>query len=471
MVLPVAVALWVITPKHRKPLGFLTIAVAGALIFTGSQGGWAAALAGLSIVAGFLLKDRLPRARLLGWLAVIAIGLVTVGVVIAGQLGVPKIPATATARGFWWRAAGEMSLQSPFVGRGPSAFAVEGVEYRVSEEAVFTGYTFPDDPHSVPLAFLVAAGVIGLVGFAFVVAWAGKQGSALNDDDLVGAAFLALVVAYTVQAVVSIDEVILRMSLWIGLAGLVCARASFSSATKKRPEKAAKTARNGRRTSAPRSRLRWAPAIAPLAVMVAAVGWWSFGFLAADMHMHQGVEAFGDREVDLGRHEMESAIAFRFEPGYQRTLAGTLAQVASETKDPEMYAIADAAFRRLEGFPDVATLVQRARMMREWADLEPDRRDDVMPIYREALEIDPRNPILRVETAEVLVALQDPDGATALLEPATSVVGDHLPAFWGMLALARAQTGDESGAQEAIDRALRLDPQDARALQARELIG
>ncbi|HYI44362.1 MAG TPA: O-antigen ligase family protein [Actinomycetota bacterium] len=472
MVLPVAMVLWVITPKHRKPLGFLTIAVTGALIFTGSQGGWAAGLAGASIVAGFLARERIPRARLLGILGAVGVTVVTVGVVILGQLGVEQIPPTAAARGYWWRAAGEMSLQSPVIGRGPSAFAVEGVKYRVLEEAVKTGYTFPDDPHSVPFAFLAAAGILGAAGFIFVVAWGIRQGLAVPDEDLIGGAFLGLVVAYAVQSLVSIDEVMLRTSLWIGLAGLVCARVSFATSAKKRPEKTPKkAARNGRRSNAPRTKLRWAPAVAPLVLFVAAAGWWSFSFLSADIAMHEGVEAFGEDDVKAGREHMEEAISFRFETGYQRTLAGNLARVAADTKDPEMFEAADKEFSALDGWPDVATVVQHARLMRDWSEIDPNREADVMPLYRRALEIDPRNPILRLEVSEVLVLLEDPEGAEDLLEPVTDEVGPHLPAFWGMLALARAQTGDETGAQQAIEQALRLDPEEARALQARELIG
>jgi Flp pilus assembly protein TadD len=58
-----------------------------------------------------------------------------------------------------------------------------------------------------------------------------------------------------------------------------------------------------------------------------------------------------------------------------------------------------------------------------------------------------------------------------LLDPFIGVVGDNLPEFWGVLALARAQSGDDAGAEQAIDKALDLDPGEEHAIQARELIG
>ena len=468
MTLPLAVCLWLLTPRHRKPLGFMILVIVGALVFTSSQGGWAAAAAGVCIFGGFLLARRTRNGRRWGYLAAGLVVLVTVGVVVAGQLGVPGIPGTATARGNWWRAALAMSVESPVVGRGPSGFAVDGIRYRVLHEAVVAAYTFPDDPHSVPLAFLAAAGIIGLAGFGVVVWWALREGSRLRDDDLEGAAFFALIVAYGTQALVSIDEVILRMSLWIGLAGLVSARLAVRA--EKKPAKKQTRAAKPSRSPHKRQPLRWAPALLPLAALVVFAGWWSGAFLVADVHQHEGLEAFGNQDVAAGADHMQKSTEFRFEPGYQRTFALQLTEAAVASNDEELFEAADAEYRELSGWPDVGAYVQRARLMQAWALIDPSKKDMVLDLYRQAIAIDDRNPTLLVEVAAAYLSADEPDEAVALLEPVRHAIGERMPEYWGTLSLALAQNGDERSARIALERALDLDPENSQAIEARDLL-
>jgi tetratricopeptide (TPR) repeat protein len=474
MVLPVSIVLWVTTPKHRKPLGFLVAAVAVGWVFANSQGGWLAGIAGLGVIFGALAAEKYRHGRGLGYLVAAGMAFISIGIVIAGVLGIDKVPATATSRGYWWKAAIRMAETSPIVGKGPNAFSVEGVQFRDEKEAVLTGYTFPDDPHSVPMSFLTAGGLLGLAGFVVMGVWAVRRGMAFPIWNLEAAAFLAIVVAYLVQALVTIDELSLRTTLWTGIAGLaVIVPGDKRAKAKDRDQRPAKT----RKAPASRPLKAWPASVLATGVALL-VAWWAFGFLIADARVNSAVQSIQAGDLAGGRAEFAQALDFRDDPLYRRQLAGSLAALATKTGTPELFAQADRAYDEFSDWPDVQVIVQHARLLRTWANLDPispDREllDGARDLFLHALDLDPRNPVIRIELSDLLVALDEPDEAVVVLEPSIPIIrsiGKRASEFWGALALARANAGDEAGARSAAELALRFDPGDTRAKRALALL-
>jgi O-antigen ligase len=471
MVLPVSVVLWVTTPKHRKPLGFLIAAVFGGWVFANSQGGWLAGVAGLGVVAGTIVAKNSPRARWLGLGVAVGMAAIAVGVVVAGLLGVDRVPATATSRGYWWQAATRMAMDSPVVGKGPNTFSVEGVHYRDERESVISGYTFPDDPHSIPFAYLANAGALGLIGFAVMAIWGIKRGLSFPVANLEAAAFLGVVVAYLVQALVTIDELTLRTTFWTGLAGLAVTMpiAKSKGATKTgAPERARKRARA--RTARP-VRL-WPVAIVIGLAAVSAV-WWSVQFVIADARVNAAAKFLEEGRLDEGVGEFDKAFDFRDDVFYRRIYASSLANLADKTQDPRLFELADGAFDSFARWPDVQVIVQHARLMQLWSALDPTRGVEWVALLRDAMAIDPANPVIRIELSDALIAAGEPSEAVTVLEPSIPIVStltDSSSEFWGALALARAKDGDEAGARDALELALLYDPSDLRALEAQQLL-
>src|SRR5918996_1216494 len=264
--LPLAVGLALVDQRKRGRAVRLSILILLGLLASKSEGGWAAGLAGTATLVGFWASWRRPSAKMLGAVAgVVAIAaLLAVGAYTILRPDNSLVPETLKLRAWWWQEAGRMAADAPIVGRGPNAFAVEVWQYRVVPEAEATQYAAPDDPHSVPLSFLAAAGGVGLIGFLAVFGWVAWQARKLQATDPLSAAFLGGIVAYFVQSFLSIDELSLRVGLWTVLAGFVASLVPAQKgvpANKKRKKTAAPTKR----------RIRVEPLKSPLAVALLAV--------------------------------------------------------------------------------------------------------------------------------------------------------------------------------------------------------
>lgn len=468
IVIPLGVGLWFVDKQRRRKIAVLTALMAGGCYVAYSQGGWAAAAAGSAVTLGFVLAPRFRHARKAGAVAALLVALfLSGGVVYTIMTGkIEPFPFTVASRGWWWEAAMGVAGDSPLVGSGPDTFYVEGVQHRPLEDALFWNFNFADDPHSVFFAFLSNAGVVGLSGYLVVLGWSIWRGLRLQTSNLVGAAFIGSVVAYFTQALISIDEVSLRLALWVGLAGLV---ASTEEAV---PDpKPVRPGRKGRARVRPPP-VRAKPAVIVVGLVTLGALWWSAMFLLADARVHQGNVLFAGGEVERGKRHYELGLSFRGDYEYRRRYARHLAQSGiTEDAGADEFNRVMELLSFLDHFPQVDTLVERARAVTQRASVEPELLTRAAELYEEAFRIDPLNPVIRTEYARSLIAAEREDDAATVLEAfVAEMPKNQYPEFWGQLGLARALTGDSAAAREAIEIALTLDPGNSTAQRAQEVL-
>lgn len=400
--LPLAVGLAVSGERHRARAVRLSLLILAGLLATRSEGGWAAGFAGAATVLGVWFARRRPIARWLG-AAVAALAIVGLGLVGAYSIARPDstlVPGSFKLRAWWWQEAVKTAGDAPVVGHGPNAFAVEVWEHRVEPEAIDNEYAAADDPHSIPLAFLAAAGVLGALGFLAVFAWVGWQVYTSPTDDLLTAAFLGGIIAYFVQGFVTIDELSLRVALWTVLAGWILARTAASSTTRAKGKKKAVGKSNTQKS--PAGPLKAPIAVALLAVVAGAGMVWSAGLLIADHRYLRGEQLFASGDPEGARRQFEQALGFRDDYDMRHTYGFRLGDAGLALEREEYIDEARRIFSFVWDFPDVAAIRDYARIMREWSQVEPEANDEAKRLYAYAAEIDPENPVLQEEAANVL---------------------------------------------------------------------
>jgi len=466
VVLPVAVGVLWLDRRHRTVASLCLALIVAGWYAADSQGGWGAGLAGTALMAGFLLASRWRYARHAGaavaGLAVAAAVLTAVVAVAAPDNGITS--ETVRWRGWWWQAAAGMAGDSPIWGHGPNVFAYEGVHYRVADEAATLNYNFADDPHSVFMSFLANAGGLGALGFLVLMAWVVLAGARLPGSQTWAPIWLGAVAAYFVQALVSIDELTLRLGLWTAIGGL-------AAATIKLPREARARRRTGRRGRLRKEPLKAWPAVAALGLVPLGVAWWGINAIIADGRVLDGKTLFEQGRPEEARSEFDRALDFRGDNVYRHDYGFQLGQVAlariPEGRDYLEFS-ADA-YEFVEEFPDIGAIVTYARLLHLYAKAAPELEEQALALYERAVAHDPLNPLIRVEAADVLNASDRPQEALEILEPAMET-GNPYAQYWGALSVSRALLGDAEGAQEAIDRALALFPNEGHAVQAQEIL-
>jgi hypothetical protein len=458
--MPACVYLW----GRRDGLARVGMAVTAmtalGLFLSGSQGAWAGAAGGVAVALA-LPAQRGTWTRRLAALVPAGVALLLVGLVVASLVftRVPGVaPEAGRYRGLWWLAAADMSFDSPLVGHGPNAFALEGSRYRSLEDALSLGYWNIDDPHSVPLAFLANAGVLGLLGFAGAGVWVVQRMRRIRPGQTTAAVFAGSAIAYFVQSVVSIDEIVPRLGLWVALAGLAASTSRESGA--------------GDRISSRRTAVRWVGSIAGVALVIAGVGF-GWGLIRADHRVTRGIELFERGRVAEGRGELDAALSFRDESKYREVYfrhlgaAGLSRGVEGEPLIREMRAVGSY----LESVPSASATFELARIFHHWGSFEPEGDVEALRLYRRGLALDPHHLYARIDLSEVLVDLGRPREAVEQLEPLAAAVGaDRYPEFWAALSMAHLANGSDEAATVALRRGLALDPHDCGVLIARELL-
>ena len=459
MTLPVAAALWMEDRTDYLAMLFSAL-ILGGLILSFSQGGWAAALGAGTVYLGFELRDRIPLARWLGVVAAALIAVVAAGAVIYGIVSPASAPIAETVqlRSGWWEGAWDAGLDHPVLGHGPNSFAVDWWGHRPPEDASVQGFDTTNDPHSVYLSLFVGAGVLGVAGLLFVVGWAIAQG--WNRSDRWSAAFLAAVVAYAIQAVVGVDEIALRVGLWTCLGGLVAAGLSRAGPPKK-------DKKGGARGTPVRSPV--AVIASGLVALTAVV--YGIVFIAADGAVRTGSDAFASRDVQGLEDSFSSALSLRGDYTYRR-LYGFYAGVFATAADPGLSeGLLDEsldAFSYLEGFPDVAGLRDRGRVLVDNSESQPSLIEDAADSYAQAMAIDRYNISLIPEGATVLFSARRYDDLVRLLPPVMEVLGPKLPSLWPILGLAYEETGDLERAGAALEQAVALVPDDPNTVELKK---
>ena len=468
MTLPFFLSLWLARADKRRIIGVLGVCATVGWVVTFSQGAWAAGMAGVAVALGIVFAGRVRRARAIGVLAASVVALAVTGQVLLGAVsgGGPLVPGTVLLRAEAWKGAVDMATHSPVLGRGPNAYAVEGTHHRTVADALRLDYDYPNDPHSVILAMLTGAGILGAVGFVVVVAWIVVRGRRIPDGDLSGAAILGGVAAYLVQSLVSIDELSLRSTFWILLGGLGALTTRDSEADP------SSVSRKARKKRARREPLQNPVVVAGVAV-VGLIALIMVGrFFLADVYAWRGLQHARQLELNEAEIDLQRAIDLRHEYEYRRLWGlrvGALALRSPESAESFVPGVT-RAFRFLERFPHVSMHAEKARILRSAAIVDEELLHESLATWERAHRLDPLNPLIVVEMSAVLEQLDRPQDARAVLEPYADDVGDRFPQYWGALALMRALTDDPAGAENALARAVALDPQDPWVRTATEFI-
>lgn len=459
IVLAMSVALWLGEGRLARFGMISTIPVFCGLLFTVSQGAWLAAIAALMVVAGRHLRRRGrwagKAAILVGGLIGVA-GAVAVGVTMLIPHALARLPSylhTAASRGLLWDHAVALGLERPLLGWGPNAFAVEGPLHRSVEDALLQGFTQGDDPHSVPLALFANIGLIGVAAFLFTLVWAFKRAAAHEGDPVVATAVVGGLVAYTAQALVSIDEITMRFNFWVLVAASACLAATPDTAIKATPPTAIRT-----------SARRMAPAMAGAAILLGgALAYTAIASLViADAHVARGLRLSEVGAGEGARAEFQKALELRDDNAYRRAYGHVLGQMAY-AKGPSGKPLIDEmdnVFSYLDGFPDPQTIALWGQLTYQWSLVEPEASYEALELYTRALQLDPYNPNAAREKADILMGLGRAEEAEDLLEPYEHLLIAEFPEFsplygefWAGLAIARARQGKTAEARETFERA------------------
>jgi len=461
MAAPVALGLAFVDEKRWIALGLTSCALVGLAVTT-SQAAWVAAVAGVVIVCAGRFEGRVRWAGAAALVVTAGLALVVAGSVLAAIAGVDRVPETIGRRGEWWVAAARMTQAYPVVGRGPNAFALEHPRFRTIEDGSQVGLDITDDPHSVLLSFGTSAGALGVFGYLTFAGWgvatAGRRGT-----DMLSRAFAGAFIAYLLQGLVSVDTVALRAVGWTCLGALVAAVFIPITDSKWRP----RVQRKAKRRNEP---LRAIPAVAAVGLVglfLISVG---VRLFSSDAAFAQANRLFLEGDVAPAQESYERAISFRGDPVYRRTYGNRLGAVAVAVEERGEPLIREAReqFAFVEELPHVNSIVDYAKVMIAWSEIDPGAAEVAVDLYRRAVELDPRDPALLADASSFLIAAGEYEAAIAALSP---IVDDFGRAeLWGALALAHANLDEREEATAAIDKALALSPGDALALQAQQLL-
>lgn len=456
--LPLSLYTWIKGPCHRMWGAWSTIGVSVGLLLANSQGGWAAGLAGASIVVGSLLGERYGSARRVGFFAAALVGCLVVGTVLASSLFPDQGGlATTEQRKQLWTTALEMGADSPLVGRGPGSYSVEGVRYR-SLASVLAESATPDEPHSVPLSFWANAGAVGAIGFLVFAAWIIRAGLRTPPRDHLAVAFFAACVAYLVQSLGSIDQLPLRSILWVALAGLVVS--TEPEAPRIHP-------------SDPKPRIIRILSGVPVALIIAAFGlYYAGGLLLAEYRAESGREHFSAGDLAEAIVDFERAISFRFEPHYLNLYGQQLGLAALDegASADQLIRRVRSLYRYLEDVPEISGIMGEAIVFHHWGRFDPSADIEAERLLRRAETLDPENPVIDVLLSEVLIDLGLTRQARETLEAWVPSLENHLPTYWGALSIARLLDGDPAAAAQALAEGLSQDPFECRVRIAEEFI-
>jgi len=462
LAIPIALALARIDREHRAPaIASLLLALVG-LFASFSQGPWGATVAAVAVTLGYWLRPKWRPAAVAGLVVAGAIAVAFVGAVIAVGVRVddPDAPVSSAAARYWyWGAALEMAADDPVSGLGPNAYAIEAIRYR---EPTWVGRIpeFPDDPHSVPLAFLANAGVPGLLGYLLFVGWMllSALRVARRDETGLGAGLLGAVVVYCLVSLVSLSELTMTVMLWAVFVALVGLDRQLAV---------------GEHKARPSALRKW-PALI-LAAAVAAGGWWAaVRTLQADRQMLRAEALAVNNEAEASVAAFRSGLSFWDEYHY-RELAGRRIGELGVRRGPEGSLYVEEMnriFGYLNGFPDVRGLVSQARLLHAWAIKTESTAPDIaaLALSERARLLDPYSPLLAAETAQILAALGRTDDAIALLEtfvPRKPPLGP----FWATLAFQYESVGRQADAIQAIREGLEHAPGSPTLLRAAEQFG
>ncbi len=464
--LPVAVSLWLM---ERSPKRFLVAAlIAGGVLVSFSQGAWVASAAGVIFGAGLYFSERINWAHIAGAGLAVLLALTSFGYVVRGivQPSDRGVADTVQLRSWWWESAIDMTLAHPIVGRGPNSFVVESWAYRTFDEASTQTFDYTDDPHSGYLSIATGAGLLGLGGLLFALGWAVRRAWG-NRNVVLAAGAGGGVVAYAVDAISTVDELSLRIGLWVCIGLLVAATMPSDRSTLPTP----KTKSKGRKHSQPRSHpLRKPWAVVGCLLVAFAVTGYSLALVFTDAQIRYAVQDFRTGEVEQARDRFESALAVWPSNDYRHNYAFFLGELAIASEDADLMEESAKEYSYLESFPDVASLRDRGRSFAQFSEFDREWLEPAADSYAEAMSIDRYNAVLIPEGADVLLRARRYKQLIDVVEPVLDALGPRAPSLWPIVGLAYVEVGDLAAAEASLEQALAIAPDDLRTIELQEIL-
>jgi putative inorganic carbon (HCO3(-)) transporter len=415
--------------QWRVLLGVLGIAAFAAAVASRSAQGPGAALVGAAFMAGVWACTTPPkRARRRLMAAGMALVALAAGALLAG--GGPAAAVRAEVVGSLatrvpkWQAALAMFRDRPFLGFGLDTYGDWFYAYRSPALAAMSGLgRSVDNPHNVLLHMLTGGGLLlaaGWVVFAGMTAYALVHGlrRLQGEDRLLLGGLGGAWLAYQVQSLVSIDVPPLA-GLHFILAGAIVA---LGVAPPLREWALPLRARPPAATHRPRCMVEVPLATTALALAVGGLVWVITAPVRADQLAQSAAVAADSQDSAQAMALYDRAIAIAFwEPRYPAIKSAWLAQMGrqSEALDAQLLAA-----RR-----DPRGLAHTLNVARLYAVMGNGER--AAQWYDRALQIDPSTPVVLVEVGRF-----------------------------------RLWEGDMTGAVEALERALAIDPTNAEATRA-----
>lgn len=429
-------------------------AAIGGIAVSESQAALAAAVVAAAVLAAWWWWHQKR------WLAVL-LALAAAGGVMAGPMIVLAqrdnahesiTPTTIEQRALWWEDATEMWSRDPITGVGPNVFSLLSGRYRELNEGAAFPTLVSSDPHSVPLSYLVNAGIFGAGGFLAFTAWAVSR--FLSSGDPLRGGFVAAIVAYITQAAIATDEVPIRVALAACIVGAVGSSPLMDRA---------KQLKRSREADEPPSLVHWAAASLSVVAGLGLASW----LLIPDIWMK--------RAAAFVRPRPESAIALtddarQLSPiiGYDQgfaSLIDTLGRNGMDVSDE-----AADAFSYLDSYPDPIREAAYANILLE----EGNVRDATIHFER-TLRNDPNNLRATVGLARLAGQAENPQRALDLLDrflpfvnQVTRRTASAHAEFWGVRATALWDLGRNEEAESAVAKALARDPEQPDALRLQE---
>ncbi len=156
--------------KHKLVYALGLVLISINLYFTFSFGAWVALV--LALGASFWFSRNVIWKEGRKFIAIMAVLLVVISIFWAGfyklgDIGPEGERSSLASRAMIWKSAGLMVKNSPFFGIGPGNFQEKYLEHQ-KYFPPYLEWAVPQ-PHNLFLAFWLEAGILGLVGFAWLL--------------------------------------------------------------------------------------------------------------------------------------------------------------------------------------------------------------------------------------------------------------------------------------------------------------
>jgi tetratricopeptide (TPR) repeat protein len=424
--------------RWRRGALAVAVAMAAALVLSGTRGAWLGTLVAVAIwwparsasgSASPATPEPGPRSTAARWGPVAAAGAVAVVLVVAALAGPMLERSTAGGRIDLWRTTVEPIAERPILGSGPDSQRIvlpAGIDRRFEQR--HGSEELHDRAHQLVLDTWITTGVLGVIALGGLLIVIGRALARHRREQLAVRAIAAGLAGYLVHLAFAFGDVTLDPLAWllagigIGALPLVAAGADAEvPVAADRPHRLA------------------AGAFALVAIVAVVAG---VGELVADRHLARAVEldAEGDRIGALD--ELESALALA---PHRWDLPQARARVAE---------------RLLVGGSPLGGELDPRRDPEAFDELVADALDDV----DRALAAAPGDPDLLMDRAALLAAAGRPAEAEDAFRAVLAGPYPQSSRAWLGLGSALAVQDQPDAAIEAWEQAAQLAPSDWRAL-------